>query len=143
MSRGSGIGVKPHICRSACAACIANTACTHCCQCCLLAEEGLRRCLDLDPGDGRTYVVLGKLLTMNKRYDEARKLYTEGCQNTGEQGTCVGLYVTTHSSSFLIEGTREWPGFRVVCRPVVGRGAGRRELDGCLSGVMGVAKAGG
>ncbi|KAF5836098.1 hypothetical protein DUNSADRAFT_6469 [Dunaliella salina] len=47
------------------------------------AEDGLRRCLDLDPGDGRTYVVLGKLLTMNKRYDEARKLYTEGCQNTG------------------------------------------------------------
>lgn len=48
-----------------------------------IAEEGLRRCLDLDPGDGRTYVVLGKLLSMDKRYDEARKLYTEGCQNTG------------------------------------------------------------
>lgn len=49
-----------------------------------VSEEGLRRCLALDPSDGRTYVVLGKLLSVMKRHDEARKLYTEGCQNTGE-----------------------------------------------------------
>ena len=47
------------------------------------AEEGLRRCLTLDPSAARPYVVLGKLLMLQKRYDEARTLYQEGCRNTG------------------------------------------------------------
>jgi Flp pilus assembly protein TadD len=47
------------------------------------AEEGLRRCLQLDASDPRTYVVLGKLLLQQRRYDEARKLYADGCSNTG------------------------------------------------------------
>jgi len=47
------------------------------------AEEGLKRCLALDPADARTYVVMGKLLMVQKRYDEARSLYTQGCTNTG------------------------------------------------------------
>lgn len=47
------------------------------------AEDGLRRCLTMDATDPRTYVVLGKLLVMQKRYDEARKLYADGTSNTG------------------------------------------------------------
>ncbi len=47
------------------------------------AEEGLRRCLVMDPTDPRTYVVLGKLLLLQKRYDEARKLYADGTSNCG------------------------------------------------------------
>ena len=47
------------------------------------AEEGLRRCLALDPTDPRTYVVLGKLLVQQKRFEEARKLYADGTTNSG------------------------------------------------------------
>ncbi len=47
------------------------------------SEAGLRRCLVLDPADPRTYVVLGKLLMIQKRFDEARALYAEGVSNTG------------------------------------------------------------
>ncbi|PNW79465.1 hypothetical protein CHLRE_09g416200v5 [Chlamydomonas reinhardtii] len=47
------------------------------------AEDGLRRCLALDPADPRAYVVLGKTLVQQKRYDEARQLYQDGCANTG------------------------------------------------------------
>lgn len=50
------------------------------------AEEGLKRCLALDPSDARTYVGYGKLLTQQKRYDEARKLYADGTTNTGTVG---------------------------------------------------------
>ena len=39
---------------------------------------------DLDPSDPRTYVVLGKLLVQQKRFDEARKLYADGTSNSGE-----------------------------------------------------------
>lgn len=46
------------------------------------AEDGLRRCLAQEPADGRAYVVLGRLLVLQKRYDEARELYTDGCSNT-------------------------------------------------------------
>ena len=48
------------------------------------SEENLRRCLSMDSSDPRTYVVLGKLLMMQKRYQEARALYSEGVANTGE-----------------------------------------------------------
>ncbi len=47
------------------------------------AEAGLRRCLALDPADPRTYVVLGKTLMVQRRFDEARALYAEGVTNTG------------------------------------------------------------
>lgn len=48
-------------------------------------DLGRRRCLALDPSDARAYVVLGKTLLLQKRYDEARALYQDGCSNTGEQ----------------------------------------------------------
>jgi len=54
------------------------------------AEEGLRRALALDPSDGRPYVVLGKVLVGQKRYDEARRLYAEGTANTGSR--CAHLW---------------------------------------------------
>ncbi|GLC37085.1 Protein high chlorophyll fluorescent 107 [Pleodorina starrii] len=47
------------------------------------AEDGLRRCLALDPSDPRAYVVLGKALLQQKRFEEARALYQDGCANTG------------------------------------------------------------
>ncbi|EFJ42835.1 hypothetical protein VOLCADRAFT_83495 [Volvox carteri f. nagariensis] len=46
-------------------------------------EDGLRRCLALDPSDPRAYVVLGKALVQQKRFEEARGLYQDGCANTG------------------------------------------------------------
>ncbi len=46
-------------------------------------EDGVRRALAMDAGDARSYVILGKTLMMQKRYDEARQLYSDGCANTG------------------------------------------------------------
>ena len=43
-----------------------------------------RRCLALDPADPRTYVILGKTLLQQRRYDEARVLYQDACANTGQ-----------------------------------------------------------
>ncbi|PNH03984.1 PsbB mRNA maturation factor Mbb1, chloroplastic, partial [Tetrabaena socialis] len=53
------------------------------------AEDGLRRCLDLDPTDARAYVVLGKALLQQKRFDEARALYQDGCLNTGNSNAYI------------------------------------------------------
>jgi cytochrome c-type biogenesis protein CcmH/NrfG len=50
------------------------------------AEASLRMCLGMDSSDARGYVVLGKLLVQQKRYDEARKLYADGTTATGEAG---------------------------------------------------------
>lgn len=47
------------------------------------AEALLRRCLALDPTDGRGYVSLGKLLVQQRRGEEARRLYDEGTMATG------------------------------------------------------------
>lgn len=47
------------------------------------AEASLRACIAIDPADPRSYVVLGKLLVQQKRYDEARKLYADGTTATG------------------------------------------------------------
>ncbi|GAB4821788.1 hypothetical protein N2152v2_008834 [Parachlorella kessleri] len=47
------------------------------------AEAALRRCLELDPTDGRSYVSLGKILVLQRRYDEAARLYEEGAAATG------------------------------------------------------------
>ena len=43
------------------------------------AEQGLRRCLAMEPKDGRAYVSLGKVLVAQRRFVEARKLYEDGC----------------------------------------------------------------
>lgn len=48
------------------------------------SEAALRRCLHLDPSDARTYVSLGKLLVTQRRYEEARKVYEDGCAATGQ-----------------------------------------------------------
>jgi cytochrome c-type biogenesis protein CcmH/NrfG len=48
------------------------------------AEDSLRGCVRVDPADPRSYVVLGKLLVQQKRYDEARKLYADGTTATGK-----------------------------------------------------------
>jgi hypothetical protein len=46
-------------------------------------EDSLRVCMAMDPADPRSYVVLGKLLMQQKRYDEARKLYADGTTASG------------------------------------------------------------
>jgi hypothetical protein len=43
----------------------------------------------MDSSDARGYVVLGKLLVQQKRYDEARKLYADGTTATGEARVSV------------------------------------------------------
>ncbi|KAL6753869.1 hypothetical protein V8C86DRAFT_419234 [Haematococcus lacustris] len=53
------------------------------------AEAGLRRCLALDPADGRTYVVLGKLLLQQRRLEEARTLYSHGVNMTGSSNPYI------------------------------------------------------
>lgn len=52
-------------------------------RCLVEAEEGLRRCLDLYPADARPYVILGRILVEQRRYQEARQLYEEGTRLTG------------------------------------------------------------
>ena len=47
------------------------------------AEQALQRCLALAPWDGRTYVVLGKLYVLTRRFEDARQLYINGCAATG------------------------------------------------------------
>eukprot|EP00879_Flechtneria_rotunda_P007512 GHRR01007881.1.p1 GENE.GHRR01007881.1~~GHRR01007881.1.p1 ORF type:complete len:435 (+),score=105.09 GHRR01007881.1:765-2069(+) len=47
------------------------------------AESDLKRCLCMDAADPRPYVVLGKLLVQQKRFEEARKLYADGTAATG------------------------------------------------------------
>jgi tetratricopeptide (TPR) repeat protein len=46
------------------------------------AEQSLKKCIDMDPEDGRAYVILGKMLTQERRYDEAEALYDSGCAAT-------------------------------------------------------------
>lgn len=57
------------------------------------SEAALRRCLDADPTDGRPYVSLGKILVMQRRYDEAAGLYEAGAAATGARrgapGACL------------------------------------------------------
>ena len=47
------------------------------------AEELLRKCMAMDPADGRSYVSLGKVMVIQRRYSEARKLYEDGAAVTG------------------------------------------------------------
>ncbi|WIA17188.1 hypothetical protein OEZ85_014071 [Tetradesmus obliquus] len=53
------------------------------------AEASLRTCLAMDSSDARGYVVLGKLLAQQKRYDEARKLYADGTTATGNTSAYI------------------------------------------------------
>ncbi|KAI8472927.1 MAG: hypothetical protein J3K34DRAFT_519304 [Monoraphidium minutum] len=53
------------------------------------SEAGLRRCLESDPTDPRAYVSLGKILLLQKRFDEARKLYADGTSNTGNTNAYI------------------------------------------------------
>lgn len=43
------------------------------------SEEQLREVLARDPTDHRTYVILGTLLLRQRRVEEAREVYEEGC----------------------------------------------------------------
>ena len=52
-------------------------------ECYQKSEAALQKCIDLDPTDARAYVSLGKLLTQQHRYDEARKVYEDGSAVTG------------------------------------------------------------
>lgn len=47
------------------------------------AETCLRKCLEMDPEDGRAYVMLGKVLVQKRRFEEAESLYESGCAATG------------------------------------------------------------
>lgn len=47
------------------------------------SEAALRRCLEMDPEDGRAYVSLGKILVQQRRYEEAAALYESGSAATG------------------------------------------------------------
>ncbi|GAX83851.1 hypothetical protein CEUSTIGMA_g11276.t1 [Chlamydomonas eustigma] len=53
------------------------------------SEDALRRCLSLDPSDARSYVVLGKTLLMQRRYEEARRLYQQGTEATGNNSPFI------------------------------------------------------
>lgn len=46
------------------------------------AEKKLRECIEMDPEDGRAYVILGKMLIQKRRFDEAEALYDSGCATT-------------------------------------------------------------
>ncbi|KAM0954501.1 putative tetratricopeptide-like repeat protein Mbb1 [Dioscorea sansibarensis] len=46
------------------------------------AEKILRKCILFWPEDGRPYVALGKLLTKQSKFGEARTVYEKGCQAT-------------------------------------------------------------
>lgn len=47
------------------------------------AEKKFRRCIELIPQDGRAYVGLAKLLQRRGQIEEARELYTQGCDAVG------------------------------------------------------------
>jgi hypothetical protein len=47
----------------------------------------------MDSSDARGYVVLGKLLVQQKRYDEARKLYADGTTATGERLAWLAVWL--------------------------------------------------
>ncbi|KAG1665983.1 hypothetical protein FOA52_010081 [Chlamydomonas sp. UWO 241] len=53
------------------------------------AEASLRRALELDAADPRTYVVLGKTLLQGKRYEEARRLYNQGTVATANNSPYI------------------------------------------------------
>ncbi len=48
------------------------------------AEALLRRCIELDPTDARAYNALGKHLQLERRFDEAGKVYDDGLAVTGQ-----------------------------------------------------------
>lgn len=40
--------------------------------------------MQMDPTDGRAYVGLGKIYMQKRKYEEAKKLYENGCAATGK-----------------------------------------------------------
>lgn len=48
-------------------------------------ETTLRRCIALDPTDARAYVSLGKHLRLERRFEEAGRVYDDGIAVTGER----------------------------------------------------------
>ena len=53
-------------------------------RCYQQAEAAIKRCLQLDPTDARAYVGLGRLLCLQRRFDEARSVYEDGVAVTGQ-----------------------------------------------------------
>lgn len=47
------------------------------------AEAILRRCIELDPTDARAYNSLGKHLQLERRFEEAGKVYDDGLAVNG------------------------------------------------------------
>lgn len=85
-------------------------------------EDGVRRALVMDPADARSYVILGKTLMMQKRYDEARLLYSEGCTNTGPHGV-RGRCMRPH-----MEATHGVQAAHAACRAAATPGPTRHQL---------------
>lgn len=48
------------------------------------AEAILRRCIELDPTEARAYNSLGKHLQLERRFEEAKKVYDDGLAVSGE-----------------------------------------------------------
>lgn len=47
------------------------------------SEAMLRRCIELDPTDARAYNALGKHMQLERRFEEAGKVYDDGLAVTG------------------------------------------------------------
>jgi hypothetical protein len=47
----------------------------------------------MDPQDGRAYVTLGKLMVEQRRHEEAKKLYEDGCAATGDMSVCLQAWL--------------------------------------------------
>ena len=47
------------------------------------SEAMLRRCIQLDPTDARAYNALGKHMQLERRFEEAGKVYDDGLAVTG------------------------------------------------------------
>ncbi|XP_072981289.1 protein high chlorophyll fluorescent 107 [Typha angustifolia] len=53
------------------------------------AEKILLKCISYWPEDGRVYVALGKLLSKQSKYSEARSVYERGCQATQGENSYI------------------------------------------------------
>ena len=64
------------------------------------AEASYQRILSMDPTDGRAYVGLGRLLEIERRYDDARRLLEDGCAVAGRSFNSLSLR-TSHDRGNL------------------------------------------
>ena len=67
------------------------------------AEASYQRILSMDPTDGRAYVGLGRLLEIERRYDDARRLLEDGCAVAGRSFNSLSLR-TSHERGCCLEG---------------------------------------